>query len=70
MVQFLEQLYATHHGLIVNTTAFESLAAQPETKVFPMAPEKEVVLPLAGLDTNTSTEPDWEMSAAVIVATN
>ncbi len=56
--------------VIVNVTAFESLAAQPVTKTFPMAPETEVVLPSAGFNTNTSTEPGCAMSAALIGTTN
>jgi hypothetical protein len=60
----------SHDDLIVNTTAFKSLAEQPEMNVFPMAREKEVVLPSAGLNTNTTTGSDCAMSAAVIVTTD
>jgi len=58
------------HGLIVNATAFDSLPVHPITKVFPMAPETEVVFPLGGLNTSTSTDPGLAISAAVIAAAN
>jgi len=54
------------HGLIVNATAFESLPIHPITKVFPIAPETDVVFPLGGLNTSTSTEPGVAISAVVI----
>ena len=60
----------SHHGLIVNATAFESLPVHPMTNVFPMAPETDVVFPLGGLNTRTSTDPGVAMSAAVIAAAN
>ena len=58
------------HGIMVNTTGFESLPVHPITKVFPMAPETDVVFPLGGLNTSTSTDPGVAISAAVIAATN
>jgi hypothetical protein len=58
------------YGLIVNVTAFEFLPVHPITNVFPMAPETEVVFPLGGLNTNTSTDPGFAISAAVIAPAN
>ena len=58
------------HGLIVSTTALESFPVHPITNVFPIAPETEVVFPLGGLNTSTSTDPGAAMSAAVIAASS
>jgi len=58
------------HGLIVNANTFESLPVHPMTNVFPMAPETDVVFPLGGLNTSTSTDPGAAMSAAVIAASS
>jgi len=67
---FFPKVRDEFHGLIVNTTPFESLPGQPKTEVFPIAPETDVVFPLGGLNTNTGTEPGAAISAAVIAAAN
>jgi hypothetical protein len=55
---------------MVNITAFEFLPVHPITKVLPIAPETEVVFPLGGLNTNTTTVPGFAISAAVIAPAN
>ena len=58
------------YGLIVKETAFEFLPLHPVSELIPIAPETEVVFPSGGLNTNTSTDPGFAISAAVIAAAN